>query len=55
MLNIASYGSNENYIKIGSHPSQKGDKQQVLERKQGVLSHGGQWTDPSEWPANGLN
>lgn len=55
MLNIASYGSNENYIKIGSHLSQKGDKQQVLERKQGVLSHSGQWTDPSEWPANGLN
>lgn len=52
MLNIASYGSNENYIKIGSHPNQKGDKQQVLERKQGVLSHGGQWTDPL-LPADG--
>lgn len=35
MLNITSFGSNENknYIKIGCHPSQKGDKQQILERK----------------------
>lgn len=60
MLNITSCGSNENknYIKIRSHPSQKGDNKYWRETK-GVLTQGGQWTDPllpvdSQWTNTSL-
>lgn len=58
MFNITSYGSNENknYIKIGSHPSQKYMHNKYWAERKGVLTHVGSRRVPAtcSWPVNGL-